>query len=426
VVVKLLGTDFAKLWGAVSFSVIGSQITLLALPLIAAVTLAATPLQMGLLAGLGQAPFLLFSLPAGALVDRIPRRPVLIATDVGSALLLLSIPMATIFGRPSYVQLCVVAFGLGSFEVISHVAHYAYVPGLVGRMDLTRFNARLQISYSAAEAGGPGLAGVLIQALSAPIAVILDAFSFLCSALLLRSIHKREAPVGVEGEPPGLMSAVRDGLRMLFGHRVLRPLILIGSPISFFNSGVVALYILYVVRELGLSALVIGLIFAAGGVAAIPGAIVAERSGARFGVGRTIIGGYALAGLASLVVPLAAGPTVVIVAILALAKAFGGITDTVGNIHQWTLRQALTPDRLAGRVTAGHRFIVYGSAAVGALASGGLGSVIGVRGALLVFAIGMMVSPLLAGSSALADVRTQPADIDDASPRTNDEDLIGA
>jgi Na+/melibiose symporter-like transporter len=273
---------------------------------------------------------------------------------------------------------------------------------------LTRFNSRLQISYSVAEAGGPGVAGALIQILSAPIAVLLDALSFLCSALLLRSIRKSEASVTIEEDAVGLLRAIGDGLRMLFGHRLLRPLILIGIPIGFFNAGVVALYVFYAARELHLTPLVIGMIFAAGGVAAIPGAVLAERSGARFGIGRTIIGGYTLAGVAALIVPLAAGPTVVIVVILALAKAFGSITDTVGNIHQWTLRQALTPDRLAGRVTAGHRFVVYGSSALGALASGGLASVIAVRGALFVFAIGTMLSPLLALMSALKDVREQP------------------
>jgi MFS family permease len=168
---NLLRSDFGKLWTALSISLIGSEITALALPLIAARTLGASAFEMGVLAGVGQAPFLLFSLPAGAWVDRLPRRPILIATDVGSALLLLSIPIASIFGGPVYLQLCAVAFGVGTFTVVSEVAHYAYVPTLVGRNHLTRFNSRLQVSHSAAAAGGPGMAGVLIQLLTAPIAV---------------------------------------------------------------------------------------------------------------------------------------------------------------------------------------------------------------------------------------------------------------
>lgn len=200
---NLLRTDFAKLWTALSVSLLGSEITALALPLIAALTLGASPLEMGVLAGIGQAPFLLFALPAGVWVDRVRRRPVLIGADVGSALLLLSLPAAAIFGGPSFVQLCAVAFGLGTLELVSDVAHYAYVPGLIGRRDLTRFNSRLQVSHSAAAAGGPGLAGALIEVLSAPIAVVLDALSFLSSAAMLRAIRKLEPPAEVKTPRPG-------------------------------------------------------------------------------------------------------------------------------------------------------------------------------------------------------------------------------
>jgi MFS family permease len=407
-------TNFGKLWMALSVSLLGSEITALALPLIAARTLGASALEMGVLAGFGQAPFLLFSLPAGAWVDRLPRRPLLIATDIGSALLLLSIPTAAIFSDPAYVQLCVVAFGVGTFLVVSEVAHYAYVPTLVDRSELTRFNSRLQVSHSASAAGGPGLAGVLIQLLTAPIAVLADAVSFLFSALLLRSIRKPEPPVEPEDAEAGMLQAVRHGLQWLLGHRVLRSLIVILVPAVFCEAGLLALYILYATRDLHLSPLVIGVIFAAGGIGAIPGAILAERSGARLGIGPTIIGGYALAGVAALLVPLAAGPTAAVVTILILAKAFGGAMDTTANVHQWTLRQTVTPDHLQGRVTAGHRFTVYGAGAIGAVAGGGLGTIIGVRPALLVFAVGMVISPLLGLATPLRRVRTQPRDVDEA------------
>src|SRR2546421_4254706 len=174
-----LGDDFTKLWSALSISLMGSAITTLALPLIAARTLGASAFQMGVLAAASQAPFLFFSLPAGAWVDRMRRRPVLIASDLASALLLLSIPIAAIFGTPPYLQLCAVAFGVGTFTVLTDVAHYAYVPTLVGRRQLTQCNSRLQISHSVANTGGPGVAGVLIQLLGAPIAVLTDAISFL-------------------------------------------------------------------------------------------------------------------------------------------------------------------------------------------------------------------------------------------------------
>jgi MFS family permease len=418
-----LSSDFGKLWRALSVSLVGSEITILALPLIAARTLHASAFDMGVLAASAQAPFLVLSLPAGAWVDRLPRRPVLIAADLASAALLLSIPAAVPFGGPAFIQLCLVAFGVGAFTVISEVAHYAYVPTLVGKRQLTRCNSRLQISHSAAAAGGPGLAGLLIQLLTAPIAVLADAISFVVSALLLRSIRKPEPPVEVEGDRGvGLLRAVRDGLRMLLGHNLLRPIIAISALAGFFETGLLALYILYATRNLHLSPALIGVVFAAGGAGAIPGSILAERAGARFGVGPTIIGGWAFAGIAALLVPIAAGPIAVIVAILMLSKALGGITDTAANIHQWTLRQAVTPDRLAGRVTASQRFIVYGTCAIGAIVSGAVGSLIGVRFALLVFATGMITSPLIGLASPLRSLRHQPADIDDEPSPTMPEE----
>jgi MFS family permease len=405
--------DFVKLWSGRSISLLGSAITVLALPLIAVRTFGVSPLQMGVLAAAGQAPFLIFSLPAGAWIDRMRRLPVLIAADLASAALLLSIPIAAIFGSPPYVLLCFVAFGIGAFTVLTDVAQYAYVPTLVGRRQLTACNSRLQIGHSVADTGGPGLAGVLIQLLTAPIAVLLDAITFLVSAVLLGAIRKPEEDVVLDERPLGVLRSMRDGLRTLFRHRLLRPIVLVTASAGFFESGLLALYVLYASRYLHLSPLLIGLTFAAGGIGAIPGAVLAERVGARFGVGPTIIAGYAAAGVAALSVPLAAGPIAVVVLVLMVGKALGGITDTAANIHQWTLRQAVTPDRLAGRVTAGQRFIVYGTYAVGAFASGALASATGVRTALILFAVGMVASPLLGAVTALRHVREQPADIDD-------------
>jgi MFS family permease len=375
---------------------------------LAALTLGASALEMGVLAAAGQVPFLLFSLPAGAWIDRLPRRPVLIATDVASSLLLVSVPLAVLFGGPKFPHLVVVAFGVGTLSVVSEVAHYAYVPSLVGRERLTESNSRLQVSYSAAAAAGPGLAGVLVQLLTAPVAVLADAVSFLISAALLRSIRRPEPrPERSDARLP-LRRSIADGMRKLLGHPLLRAIIVASVPITFCTSGFLALYVLYASRELGLAPATIGLIFAAGGVGAISGAMLARRAADRVGVGPAIIGGWVLAAAGALLVPLAAGPTVVVVVILALSKAFEGITDTVANIHQWSLRQAVTPDHLAGRVTAGHRFAVYGAGAAGALAGGALGTALGLRPALFVCAVGALLSPLPAVFSPLRQLREQP------------------
>ena len=406
---KGMPRDFTRFWAALSVSLMGSEITTLALPLLAALTLRASALEMGVLAAAGQLPFLLFSLPAGAWVDRLPRRPVLIATDVASSLLLLSVPLAVPFGGPAFPQLCVVAFGVGSMAVVSEVAQYAYVPALVGRERLIECNSRLQVSHSVTAAAGPGVAGALVQLLSAPLAVLADAVSFLVSAVLLRSIRQPEPPPVPESAGLPLRRAVADGMRMLLGHPLLRAIIVVSVPISFFTSGFLAIYVLYATRELGLGPATIGLIFAAGGVGAVSGAMLARRAADQFGVGPAMIGGWVLAAAGSLLVPLAAGPAVVVVVMLALAKVFEGITDTVANIHQWSLRQVVTPDHLAGRVTAGHRFTVYGASAVGALAGGALGGALGLRPALLVCAIGALLSPLPAVFSPLRRLREQQA-----------------
>ncbi|HJQ01781.1 MAG TPA: MFS transporter [Jatrophihabitans sp.] len=404
-------SNFGKLWTALSVSLLGSQITALALPLFAATRLHEPALQMGVLASAGQLPFLLCSLPAGILADRVRRRPILIVTDLGSAVLLLTVPLAVPVGGPYFIQLCVVAFGVGVLTVLSEVAHYAYVPTLVARDRLTDFNSRLQVSYSVAESGGPGLAGVLVQLITAPLAVLVDAASFVVSATLLRSIDHQERRVEVPaGEPVvSLRRSLTDGLRMLLGHRLLRPIMLTGLFVAFFDQGIVALFVLYATRELGLNAATIGLIFVAGGIGGIPGAMLARWAGNRYGVGPAIVLGLLLTALSGLLIPLASGPVAVTVLMLAVAKALGGLTFTVANIHQWSLRQAVTPDELAGRVTAGQRFIVYGGGSLGALTGGALGSLIGLRPALFFCVAGGVLAPLITAFSPVRQVREQPA-----------------
>src|SRR5215207_9700293 len=242
--------DFRRLWAAQSASLFGSEITTLALPLIAVLALDATPVQMGLLAAAGTAPFLLCSLPAGVWIDRRPRRPVLIAADVVRAGLLLSIPLTAWLDVLRIELLYAVTFLVGVLGVFFEVAHYAYVPSLVGRESVVEANSKLQISYSAAEAGGPGVAGLLVQFISAPGAIAIDAVSFLVSAIL----------------------------------------------------------VLYATRELEISPVMLGIILAVGGIGAIPGALLSAPAARRFGVGPTIIGGWLIGAATWLLVPLATGP----------------------------------------------------------------------------------------------------------------------
>ena len=232
----------------------------------------------------------------------------------------------------------------------------------------------------------------------------------LVSALLVGAIRRPEPLPARPERVESLTREIAAGLRALLGHPLLRPIILASAISNVFISASVALYILYATRELDLGPARIGLIFAVGGVCSIPGAMLAPWAGRRFGVGPAIIGGWSLAALAGLLVPLAAGPTAAVVAILAAARALDGVTGTVANIHQWSLRQAVTPDHLQGRVTASHRFIVYGAGAFGALLGGALGSALGLRPALFVCAIGVLLGPLLAVATPLRQLQHQPTD----------------
>src|SRR5215210_3761779 len=215
--------DFRRLWAAQTASLFGSEITALALPLMAVLVLGASPLQMGLLAAAGTAPFLLCSLLAGVWVDRRRRRPVLIAADIARAGLLLLIPVTVWLGVLRIEQLYVVTFIAGVLGVFFEVAHYAYVPSLVGRESVVEGNSKLQISYSAAEAGGPGVAGLLVQFISAPGAIAVNAFTYLVSAVLLRRIEMPEPPVATQSSH-GLRHDVQVGLRTLLGPQLLRPI----------------------------------------------------------------------------------------------------------------------------------------------------------------------------------------------------------
>ncbi|MBA3378826.1 MAG: MFS transporter [Chloroflexia bacterium] len=399
--------DFLKLWVAVSGSLAGTQITGLAIPLIAAVSVGASPFQMGMLAAASQAAYLVVSVPAGLFLNRIRRRPVMIVTDLGCALLLLSIPIASVVGQVGFLQLCVVAAGVGLLGATGEIAHMAYLPSLVSRERLVSANSKIQVSHSVAESAGPGVGGLLVQVLSAPLAILTDALSYLVSACLISRIEQEERAPG-QPATGSLRQSVTEGFGVLTRHPLLRPIVWTSMASTLFGSGLMALYILYASRDLELSPVVIGLTFAIGGVCAVPGALLANRAGRRVGVGQAILWGWIIEAGAWLLIPLAAGPTGWVVLVLAASRALEGFTGTIANIHQWTLRQAVTPDRLQGRVTASHRFLVYGSGAVGALLGGALGSVMDLRMAILLCAAGAVLARVTALFSPLGTLHDQP------------------
>jgi MFS family permease len=383
--------DFLKLWSAETVSQFGTAITQLALPLTAILVLKASAFQVGFLTTVQFLPFILVGLPAGVWVDRMRRRPLLIVGDLGRAVVLASIPIAYEFGHLHMVHLYVAAFLVGVLTVFFDVAYMSYLPSLVHRDQLVDGNSKLEISRSAAALGGPGMAGGLIQILSAPVAILFDSISYLWSAGFLFWIRRKEPPVvhpDGDGAKPSMRREIRDGLRYVLRHRMLLPIALTTASSNLFTTMGQAILILFAVRQLGLSAGAIGLIFAVGNVGFLIGAFVAQPIARRFGVGHTIIGSAFLFGPPAILIAVATPSTAVV--LLVASGIVMGLSGVTYNINQVSLRQAITPERMQGRMNATMRFMVWGTMPIGALLGGVLGGAIGLRPTLWISATGSL------------------------------------
>jgi MFS family permease len=400
--------DFVKLWAGQTVSLAGSQVTTLALPLTAVLLLRATPVQTGLLYAAQFAPFLVLTLFAGVLVDRMRRRPILIAADLGRALLLGLIPLFAWLGWLRFTHLVVVAFLAGCLTVFFHLAYQAFLPTLLGRDHLTEGNGHLAASESAAEIGGPGLGGVLVQLLSAPFALGADALSFLVSALSLASLRTCES-LPQRRADRRLLADIRAGFRVTFGSPYLRALLGEAAIFNFFENGMLTVFVVYAIRTLHLSPLVYGAIFVVGSAGGLLGAVLTGAAARRFGVGRTMVAAAALSSSAVVPVPLAGGPPALTVAVLAFSFFLRGAGVTGTNVHAVSLRQALTPDHLLGRMNASYRTISYGAIPLGALTGGALGQWLGLRPALFVLASGIFFTWLWLRFSPIATLRELPS-----------------
>jgi MFS family permease len=377
--------DFLKLWGAQSISQFGTQISGLAIPLAAILVLDASAFEVASLTTVEFLPFLLFTLPAGVWIDRVQRRPILVAADAGRAVALATIPVAYALDALTIGQLYAVGFAVGTLTVCFDVSYQSYLPALVERERLVEGNSKLEVSRSAAQVGGPGLAGVLIGAMTAPYAILLDAVSFVVSAIGIGAIGKAEPPPRAS-DSPSVRRELWEGLRYVLVHRYWRALIACVATSNFFGQVAWSIALVYAVRRLDLSPELIGLIFALGSLGALAGALVAGRASTRLGVGPTILVSSALIGAPMLLVPLApvSQPLPFLIAAFALVT-FGGV---LYNVTAISLIQTVTPERLLGRQNASRRFVVWGVVPLGGLVGGALASWIGLRATLFVGAIG--------------------------------------
>jgi MFS family permease len=380
--------DFLKLWAGQTVSEFGSQFSLLALPLVAIYSLHASAFEVAALGIFEQLPFLLFALPAGVWIDRVARRPILIAGDAGRAVALASIPVAYALHSLTIAQLFAVSFVVGVLTVFFDVAYQAYLPSLVSREQIVEGNSKLQASASAAQLGGPGIAGAAIHLVTAPYAIVADTISFVLSSGFVSAIRKaepRREETAAEA-PHGMKRELLEGLRYVLGNEHLRAIAACTANSNFFASVSWAILLVYAVRRLGLSAELIGIIISCANIGFLIGALTTGWISNRLGVGRTLVYSAAFVGPALALIPLS--PLSFPVPLFVLALMLFAFSGVVYNITQLSLRQSITPERLQGRMNAVMRFIVWGVLPLGQLLGGLLATWIGLRATLVVGAVG--------------------------------------
>ncbi|MDQ2966406.1 MAG: MFS transporter [Chloroflexota bacterium] len=435
--------DFVKLWTAATISLFGTQVTFIAIPVIAVLILGATPFEVALVGTLEFLPFLLFTLPAGVWVDRLPRRRILITGDLGRALMLATIPIAHVLGVLTIWQLFVVAFVNGIFTVFFDIADQSYLPTILEREELVDGNAKLQASNSTAQVIGQPVGGGIVGLLSAPIAIALDAISYVVSALLIFTIRRRERadraeptvaaeevlavrPAGPniaiealagQAEPsrparPGLRQEVAEGLHFVLGHRYLRNIAATTGSSNLFSNIAFAVFPVFAYRDLRLTPEVVGLIGGGFGAGALLGALTASRVADGFGVGKTIVGSILVSGPTALLVPIANHETALL--LIGGGGLISGWASVVYNVNQVSLRQAITPEPMLGRMNATMRFIVWGTIPIGQVIGGVIATLFGTITSIWIGAIGGLFAFLPVLLSPVRRLRR----IEDAQPES--------
>ncbi|MFR9778490.1 MFS transporter [Micromonospora sp. MS34] len=399
--------DFRLLWVGQTVSAVGSNVTAVALPLVAVAALDASTFQVAVLTAAAWLPWLLVGLPAGAWVDRVRRRPVMIACDLVSAALFLSVPATALLGLLTVGQLLVVALGAGLARVFFETAHQVYLPVLLRPEEVPEGNAKLHATETASYLVGPGLAGLIAQLAGAVTAVLVDALSFLVSALCLGRIRAAEPRPGPPDGPVSLRREVLDGLRFVVRDPYLRVLTVFGAASNIGLSGYQAVLVVFLVRSAQLPAGLVGLLIGLASVGGLVGAGLATVLARRLGTARALLLAALLTGPPALLIPLA-GPGSR-VAWLVLGGALVSFGVAVGNVIKGSFRQTYTPLRLLGRVTVSMQLLNYGTIPVAAVAAGALGAAWGPAGAIRLMTAWLALSPLILLVGPLRRRRDLPA-----------------
>ncbi|RPK92134.1 MULTISPECIES: MFS transporter [Streptomyces] len=405
--------DFRFFWAAQTASTFGANMSRVSLPLLAATMLAATPLQMGLLQAAQTIAFLLIGLPAGTLVDRMRRRPILIACDALRALFLLFLVIGFALDRVDFTVLMAATLAIGFATAFYEIAYQSYIPAVVGRARLVEGNAKLESTNAVARLAGPTLGGSLVQLLGATLAVASQTVGHVLSALLVTRIRTvEERPP--RGERPRMAAEISSGLRFVLRQPVFRAITGSAATYNFFYAVMLPLMMLLLVEELKLSGTVVGVLMAVSGLGGILGAAAAGRLARRFGQVRVMWLAYLVTVPTTLLIPLTHGGWgIALFAVPWFTVSFGIVVYNVGQV---SIRQALCPPDMLGRMNASVRFIVWGILALGSLTGGALGEWIGLRGGLLVAGVGMTAGVLWLLLSRLVRMRDLPAEEPRAVP----------
>jgi MFS family permease len=405
---------FRAMWLGQTVSSVGSQISLVAIPLIAALSLHAGPLEMGILGALETAPFVLVALPAGVLADRSDRRRILIASDIGRAIAIAAIPIAFAAGYGSFLVLCLAAAVVAAFSALFTVSQQAYVPEIVSRDGLLKANQRLEISDSAARVAGPGLASALFQIAGAVVAVGIDALSYLMSAAFIAFAPRQDRRARQPAKRDG--SAVREmrvGIGFVRREPTLRALLISTALFNLASGMVLAQLVLYATGTLGVDGSGFGLMIAIGNIGFVVGALLVSRMESRLGTGPVMVVAAAFGALALWLIAVAAfaGGLGMLIA----GRFAGAFSAPVFNVVLVSVRQARSPEALRARVVATFRTVDWATAPIGALLSAAIGVPLGVSAVMLCAAVLGTASFLWLLSPAVRDARMEPAAADRAS-----------
>jgi predicted MFS family arabinose efflux permease len=400
--------DFLKFWSAQAISALGSRITRTALPILAVLTIHASAEQVAILAALTLAPGVLVGLFLSGGIDRRAKRPALIAADLIRAALLLTVPLSAWLGILGMGQLYVVAALAGAATSLFQLADNAYLPALIGKDRLIEGNSKLEATEAIAEMTGPGLGGLLVQAITAPVAIIFDALSFLASASLLAVIRREEIPSATESRRVALLHDVRVGLGASLFHPLVRPELLVEANAALCNGFFAALYTIYALETLQMSPGGLGMVISAGGVGALFGAILAGRLSRRIGLGPAMIMCAAGSRAAALFVPLARGPQWLAVSCLLVQQLFGDALLMGYAVLAVSLRQSVLPQTTLARASAAFHVAMGVLMPIGALIAGLIAQATAVRTALWISAVAGLLNPIILWFSALRRLKRPP------------------